>query len=180
MSTSGGDDGDGPDRALVEKFLSTRSESAFRALYSRHSPRLYGLVRRLLNSDADAEDVHQEAWLRAIRALAGFRWESTLASWLCGIAVNCCRERWRRGAAYEETTLREIATSPGEDGIDVDSALARLPPGYRAVLILHDVLGCTHQEIAQKLEIEPGTSKSQLARGREALRTLLGEGRSRK
>jgi RNA polymerase sigma-70 factor (ECF subfamily) len=141
---------------------------------------VYGLVRRLLNGQPDTDDVHQEAWLRAIRALPGFRWESTLGSWLCGIAVNCCRERWRRDAAREEETLREIAASPHEDGLDVDRALARLPPGYRAVLILHDVLGCTHEEIARRLDIEPGTSKSQLARGREALRMLLGDGRSRK
>ncbi len=178
MSTSGVADGAGPDRALVERFLRTRSESAFRALYSRHSPLVYGLVRRLSARHADAEDAHQEAWLRAIRSLPEFRWESSLGTWLCGIAVNCCRERWRRDCFPDAKAPDDIAVAPREDGIDVERALARLPPGYRAVLILHDVLGYTHGEIARKLEVEPGTSKSQLARGREALRAMLGEGRS--
>jgi len=180
LSTSGGADGAGPDRELVERFLKSRSEEAFRALYSRHSPLVHGLARRLLGGHADAEDVHQEAWLRAIRALPDFRWESSLGSWICGIAVNCCRERWRRNGALGGDEREEIVTSPNEEGVDIDRALERLPAGYRAVLILHDVLGYTHEEIARRLEIEPGTSKSQLARGREAIRALLGDGRRSK
>jgi len=59
---------------------------------------------------------------------------------------------------------------PAEDALDVERALARLPPGYRAVLVLHDLEGYTHSEIARVLGIEPGTSKSQLARARQFLR----------
>jgi RNA polymerase sigma-70 factor, ECF subfamily len=159
------------DRALVAAFLATRGEQAFRALYRRHTPVIFGLARRLVG-DPDAEDVVQDTWMRAIAALAGFAWASSLRTWLCGIAVNCCRERWRQPLRFEEPP---VIAQPGdpESTLDVQSALGRLAPGYRAVVVLHDIYGYTHEEIAALLEVEPGTSKSQLARGRRALRMLI-------
>ena len=163
---------DQDDRALVAAFLAARSEDAFGTLYRRHSPMVFGLARRLAGA-AEAEDVLQEAWVRAIAGLPAFAWASSLRTWLCGIAVNCCRERWRRQITSPEPEP-VVAPAISERTLDVQAALARLSPGYRAVVVLHDVYGYTHVEIAAMLDIEAGTSKSQLARGRQALRVLLG------
>ncbi len=156
--------------------LKSRDEASFRALYARHSPALYALALRLLaDRTHDAEDVLQECWIRAVARLRDFAWQSQLRTWLTAILVNCCRELWR--SSREEIDVEETELSaPNEDvgtRIDVASALARLPTGYRAVLILHDMAGFTHEEIADQLQIEPGTSKSQLSRARQAMRGLL-------
>ena len=167
------------DRALVERFARRRDEASFRLLYRRHTPALYGLALRLLaHRRDDAEDVIQEAWIRAVEQAARFRWDSSLRTWLSGIVVNCCRERLRNdwrwvgddAAGSEE---QAAAASPVDLTIDVDRSVAELPPGSRAVFVLHDVEGWTHAEIASQLGIEPGTSKSQLFHARRQLRALL-------
>lgn len=163
-----------PDRVLVDAFLRTRSEEAFDALYARHAPRMYGLARRLLGRAADdADDVLQTAWLRAATRLETFRGDSALSTWLCGFIVNCCRERFgERGRAAASSA--EPAHTPSFDHpIDIHRALADLAEGYRTVLLLHDVEGYTHEQIAWLLEIDPGTSKSQLSRARRAMRERL-------
>jgi RNA polymerase sigma-70 factor (ECF subfamily) len=161
------------DRALVTAFLDSRNEDAFGALYRRHSPILYGLAHRLTGA-VDAADVVQETWIRAIGALPSFAWASSLRTWLCSIAVNCCRERWRRQGGHRDHELvMPPPIWPSEYAIDVETALARLAPGYRAVVVLHDIYGFTHAEIASQLGIDAGTSKSQLSRARQALRALL-------
>jgi RNA polymerase sigma-70 factor (ECF subfamily) len=159
------------DRALVRTFLDTRGEDVFRALYRRHTPVVYGLAYRLVG-EADAADVVQETWIRAIGALPSFAWASSLRTWLCGIAVNCCRERWRRHDLNGELVTPWSPWS-ADSAIDVEAALERLAPGYRAVVVLHDIYGYTHSEIATQLGIDTGTSKSQLSRARQALRALL-------
>ena len=164
------------DRQLALAFLDG-SETAFRVLYRRHTPRLRGLVLRLLGGATDeADDVVQESWLRACAGLPGFRWEAALSTWLCGIGVRTALEALRRGRRWgDETSLDEIPThtpAPGA-GLDVERALARLPQRQRTVLVLHDVEGYTHEEIGELLGIVAGTSKSQLAHAREALRSAL-------
>jgi RNA polymerase sigma-70 factor (ECF subfamily) len=171
------------DRALVREFLASRDADAFGAMYRGHAAVLFGLAVRLVGRP-DAEDVVQDAWVRAIRALPGFRWGSSLRTWLCGIVVNCCRERWaaarsdqgRLGSldVGDERVVDPAGTAPDPAlALDLEAALQRLSPGYRAVVVLHDVYGYTHPEIATLLGCEVGTSKSQLARGRGVLRQLL-------
>ena len=172
------------DRRYVAEYLSARSESAFRALYRRHTGALYGVVLRLLNGhEADAEDVIQETWLAAAQKLSTFQWRSSLRTWLTAIAVNCARNRCRR-RAREETRLRagEVTEMPSAerlerviDVLEMERAVERLPDRYREVLLLHDVQGHTHVEIAEILGIAPGTSKSQLSRARSTLRRWLEE-----
>ena len=164
------------DRALVAQFERTRSESAFRELYRRHTPYLYGLAYRLAAAAPDsAEDLVEETWLRAIGALDTFGWRSRLRSWLAGILVNCHREQARR-AARTEPGLAGDAVSVGRAdpdpgvAIDLERLLARLADGYREVVVLHHVYGYTHAEIGELLGISEGTSKSQLARGLARLR----------
>ena len=84
------------DLALVERFLRTRGEDAFDALYDAHTPALYALAMRLTGGDqSEAEDLVQESWVRAVRALSSFRAQSQLRSWLCGLLVNVRRVRIR-------------------------------------------------------------------------------------
>lgn len=175
------------DRRLVAIFLKRRDERTFRELYRRHTPVLYLLARRLLGGPGrGAEDAVQEAWLRAASRFGAFRWDSSLRTWLAGIAVRCCREaiRSRRTETLAETIEsldepRGGASAPSQqprsvERVDLERALARLPDGYREVLVLHDVEGYTHGEIATLLEIEEGTSKSQLSRARRQIRASLG------
>lgn len=164
------------DSELLAAFLLDRSERSFLALYDRHAAAMYALAYRLMGGhDADAADALQEAWTRALPRLAQFRGESALRTWLCGFVVNCCRERFR-GPFFEElgeTVMLEQRPVTSAQGIDLERALRSLAAGYRAVLILHDIEGYTHREIATALGIDEGTSKSQLSRGREALRRRL-------
>ena len=148
-------------------------EAAFRELYRLHTPRLFAVALRLLSRRADAEDAVQEAWLRAVRGVGGFRGESAFATWLTGIVIRCSLEGLRkRGPAHPGGAEASINPAPHLT-LDLERAVAALPDGYRAVLILHDVEGLTHDEIAGLLEIEPGTSKSQLFHARRALRARL-------
>ncbi len=171
----------GDDRRLVAEYLRHRREGAFRALYRRHTPRLYQLTLRLAGGDRrDAEEAVQETWIRAAGKLEGFAWRSSLGTWLTGIAINVCRDRLRR----ERARPRPVPVAPVFDEpaparvddrrLDLERAIASLPGRYRQVLVLHDVEGFTHQEIGQFLGIEAGTSKSQLFHARKAMRQRLG------
>lgn len=167
------------DRPLVEAFVRDGSEDAFATLYRRHQPRLRAIVLRLTRGDPVlADDVLQETWVQAMRGLPRFRWEASLASWLTSIAVNRMRMRWRQRDTFHENAveLESVAAPagvPSSDMVDVRCAIAQLPSGYRTVLVLYAVLGYTHREIAHRLDISEGTSKSQLSRARHALRSLL-------
>jgi RNA polymerase sigma-70 factor (ECF subfamily) len=167
------------DRELADAVLHYGEERAFRELYRRHTPRLVGFVGRLMGRpDAEAEDAVQETWLRACRSLGRFRWESAFSTWLLGIGLNVVRDEIRRGARSPEVVMEELPDPPAQavfadDRIDIERSIALLPDGYRMVLVLHDVEGMKHEEIAQKLDITTGTSKSQLSKARRALRGLL-------
>jgi RNA polymerase sigma-70 factor, ECF subfamily len=165
------------DRVLVSRFLSRRDDASFRDIYSRHAGAVYALSARLSGSAADGEDLLQEVWIRAASSLEAFRWESTLRTWLCGIAVNCWRELQRRrggmALAPDVPDLPDEAPVPAGERVDLERAVRALPNGFREVLVLHDVHGYTHREIGELLGIDEGTSKSQLSRGRRSLREAL-------
>lgn len=164
------------ERRSVEAFLLERSDAAFLALYRRHTPRLYQLALRLSGwREEEAAEILQESWVRAVRNLPQFRWESKLSTWLSGIVVRrACETRRARGAILPIERADGPAPAIAEMKLDLERAIAALPPGYRRVLILHDVEGHTHLEIAALLGIEPGTSKSQLFEARRTLREKLG------
>ena len=156
-------------------------ERAFRDLYRLHTPAMYAMAMRLLaRNTADAEDAIQEAWLRAVRGLRGFRGDSTLRTWLVGITVRCAleigRRRRRPGVPHGENAS---VRAPDLERLDLEAALAALADGYREIVVLHDVHGYTHAEIASLLGIDEGTSRSQLSRARQILRRVLtGDSRS--
>jgi RNA polymerase sigma-70 factor, ECF subfamily len=169
------------DRVLVERYLRSRSEPAFLALYDRHADALYRFAARLCGGGGhEPSELVQEAWMRALEALPGFRWGSSLRTWLCGIVLNRWREVRRRESRAAAFTVVEggrddAAAPPSPDGIALERALAALPDGYREILLLHDLEGYTHEEIARAFGIVAGTSKSQLHRARRALREALGD-----
>jgi len=164
------------ERRLVEDYLRRRDERSFKDLYRRHTPRLYALAMRLCNSSADANDAVQDMWIRACTGLERFAWKSSLKTWLTGILINCVREQNRKIRAREEQLpddwTESIATPNGAQ-LNLEQAIARLPAGYRDVLLLHDLEGYTHDEIGAVLDINAGTSKSQLHYARKAIRKLM-------
>jgi RNA polymerase sigma-70 factor (ECF subfamily) len=164
---------DPTDRELIALVIA-HDETAFRTLYHRHTPAMYAAARRLTaRSQSGAEDVVQEAWLRGIRQLRMFRGESALRTWLVGITIRCALEAGRRAIAVPPLDPDAIAVPPDVPPLDLEAAIAALADGYRQVLLLHDLYGYTHAEIAALAGIEEGTSKSQLSRARAALRRWL-------
>jgi RNA polymerase sigma factor (sigma-70 family) len=159
--------------------------AAFEQLYRRHVGRVYGLCVRLVNGDrAKAEQYAQDAFVRAWENLGGFRGGSRFSTWLHRLTVNVVLgehrllKRWVSFEDVPEETveLAEPASHPQAqvaDRMDLDRALARLPKGARAVLILHDVEGYRHDEIAELTGIAVGTSKAQLHRARKLMRDYL-------
>lgn len=169
------------DRRLVELYVQRRDEDSFLQLYRAHTPALFRMAWRIGGlSMADAEDAVQETWLRAARSLAQFRFQSALKTWLTGVLINCIHEAKRRKKDVYADSLQEPAVPPRPAGlkVDIDRAIASLPPGMREVFVLFDVEGFTHDEIAAALNIHAGTSKSQLFEARRKLRQALG-GRTR-
>ena len=190
-------DADEPE--LIERTLGG-DEIAFRALYRSHADPLWRFALRLTGGvDADAEELVQETWTRAVRSLARFEHRSTLRTWLFAIASRCAWEEARRlrsdrlkverleielaartaTVGGRSTSARRTATL-GPAGrvpsrVDLERALRALPQGFRTVLVLHDVEGLPHRRIAEDLGISTGTSKSQLSRARRRMRELLGE-----
>lgn len=168
------------DRSLADRVLAG-DELAFRQLYRRHTPRLYLLVLRFLGGiEADAEDVVQDTWLKATEALGRFRWEASFGSWLSSIGLNVARESLRRRGRRSEEPWTSDAELPPQappqrvDVVDLELAIRSLPDGYRTVLLLHDLEGYRHEEIADRLGISVGTSKSQLFHARRRMRAALG------
>ena len=167
---------------LAAAYVRTRSEPDFRALYREVTPRAYGLALRLSGGAADeAAEVVQEAWLRAVERLERYRVGEPFGPWLCGFVVRCWRELCRRRhraaeVGFDEELITAEAHPPCNWTIDpatLTFAVNALPAGFRDVLILHDVEGYTHAEIAGLLEVTVGTSKSQLSRARARLRHAL-------
>jgi len=166
------------DAALVAAVVGG-SEAAFRELFRRHTPHLLQFVSRVLGASAgDAEDVVQDTWLRAYPALVTFRNESSFSTWLCSVGLRAALDAMRRGKRRSTELVLDDDDAPlelphHEDRMDLETAIATLAPGYRMVLLLHDVEGFTHEEIALQLGIAPGTSKAQLFKARRVMRALL-------
>jgi RNA polymerase sigma-70 factor (ECF subfamily) len=161
---------------------------AFEQLYRRHMGRVYALCLRMAGNAAEAEELTQEAFIRAWEKLNSFRGDSAFGTWLCRLTVNTVLTRYRREL---RRTAREISradlesASEGTDlahgpqapdpglRIDLDVAIAALPAAARAVFVLHDVEGYRHEEIAKQARIAVGTSKAHLHKARKLLREMI-------
>jgi RNA polymerase sigma-70 factor (ECF subfamily) len=159
---------------------------AFEELYRQHARRLFSLVVRMVGSAEDAEDLVQEVFLQAHRKLAGFRGESTLGTWLYRLTMNHCLDHLRGRQARMSRATESLddedaaepmapapAVPPAISRMDLEKAIAALPPGSRAAFLLHDVEGFEHREIAAILGVSEGTSKSQVHKARLKLRARL-------
>lgn len=187
------------DRALVLRFKNG-DQAAFEEMVSRYWDRIYAMVHQLLRNKQDAEEVTQDAFIRAHRGLENFRGDSAFSTWLYQIATNLARNRywywWRRkrdkSVSFDQpigddndTPLSEIFVTESETPEDatitqelVDSiaeGMEKLSPKHREILVLRNVKNLTYEEIADILQISIGTVKSRIARARESLRSKLGE-----
>jgi len=150
---------------------------AFDALYVRHGRALYGLARRMLGRPEEAEDVVQDVFVTLYRSAETIAGDNP-GAWLRRVTANRCIDRLRRSTRAPLQLLDEIpprasASRSSADALDLERALATLPDRARQIFVLHDVEGFRHREIAEMLEISDGTSKSQLFRARELLRSAL-------
>lgn len=155
-------------------------QRAMEALYTAHSGRVYTVVRRLVGDDHLAEDVSQDAWVRAFEKIGSFRGDAAFGTWMHRLAVNTALNRLRRRGRRPEVESAAEAPLAAPDADErilsqrvLGQALDRLPDGYRQVLVMHDVEGMTHEEIADSLGVAVGTSKSQLHKARARMRDLL-------
>lgn len=156
--------------------------AAFEALYRRHVGRIHGTVLRLVGYDhARAEDLVQDAFVRAWQKLDHFRHDSAFGTWLYRLAVNTALMALRSRAADPialpgDDALPETGNTPfcPAEREELERAIAALPPRARAVFVLHDVEGWRHQDIAAELGMATGTSKAQLHHARGKLRDALG------
>jgi RNA polymerase sigma-70 factor (ECF subfamily) len=160
--------------------------NAFEELYLRHNRRVYSLCLRMTGNVPEAEDLSQEVFIQLFRKIGSFRGESAFTTWLHRMTVNQVLMHFRKkGVRMEQTTddgetpvqivkgTEDARRMPVVDRIALDNAIAKLPPGYRTVFVLHDVEGHEHEEIAKLLGCSVGTSKSQLHKARMKLRHLL-------
>lgn len=166
-------------------------EAAFSAIFEKHKRRVYALCLRMTGDATEAEDLSQEAFLQLFRKISTFRGESAFSTWLHRLVVNVVLMHLRKKGlqqisldetdnSQEEPVKREYGDDDRRllgsiDRIALNKAIDELPPGYRAVFVLHDVQGYEHNEIAEIMKCSVGNSKSQLHKARLKLRESLGK-----
>lgn len=170
-------------RALIQR-ARRGDASAHRALYDAHVDRIYRLVFRMIGVEHAAMDVTQDTFVRAFAGMDGYREDAAFSTWLHSIAVSLSlNELRRRKREHARNTPLDDAMSvaektPVSDPVLRDrlqQAVAALPEGCRAVFLMHDAEGYTHDEIGAALGISAGTSKAQLNRARGKLRVALAQ-----
>lgn len=153
--------------------------AAFEALYREHAGRVYALCLRLSGDTVRARELVQDVFVRAWQRLGTFQGEAAFGTWLHRVAVNevlmAFRSERRRWAEPLDDGAVEPAARAAPPGLrlDLEAAIAALPPGARAVLVLHDIEGYNHGEIATLMSIAEGTSRAHLFRARRLLREAL-------
>ncbi|WP_263366400.1 sigma-70 family RNA polymerase sigma factor [Edaphobacter bradus] len=186
------------DAALVAD-LKAGSEEAFAILIAQYHQPLYSLIARSLTDPSDAADITQEVFIKVFRSIRSFHGESSLRTWLYRIALHEAsnqRRWWSRHKKQELTidspcveedgrslSLNATLADQGESPFDyavhaemrerVEAALRQLPEAFRTVVVLREIEGFAYEEIAEILDVNLGTVKSRLTRGRSALRALL-------
>jgi RNA polymerase sigma-70 factor (ECF subfamily) len=171
-------------------------ERGFERIYRGHSQRVYALCLRMVRGNAaEAEDLTQESFLQLFRKIRTFRGEAAFSTWLHRLAFNIVLMRLRRrsfqifsldgmlepgeksaGLLQKHIGTRDLRLAGSLDRMDLERALEQLPPGYKAVFLLHDVQGYHHREIAAIRRCTLGNSKSQLHKARARLQHLLRAG----
>jgi RNA polymerase sigma-70 factor (ECF subfamily) len=182
-----------PDRSSLSEAIRLAQQGdaeAFEIIYQQHCGRVYALCLRMLRDAVEAEDLVQEVFIQLFRKIHIFRGDSAFSTWLHRLTANLVLMHLRRKKPIS-VSLDEIAGNQNEDAkpleiggpdprlsgladrINLQTAIDRLPKGYREIFILYDVQGYEHSEIAQILGRSIGNSKSQLHKARKRLRGLL-------
>ncbi len=188
-----------PEEATILVELKAGSEEAFASLIAQYHGPIYGLLARTLRNPCDAPDLTQEVFLKVFRGIRGFKGDSSLRTWIYRIALHEAsnqRRWWTRhtgrevaleaqapGDEEEGLSLLETLASGGDSPFDaaaagelrsqVEAALREVPDPYRAAVVLRDIEGFAYEEIAEILNVQLGTVKSRLMRGRAHLKQRL-------
>ncbi len=175
-----------PSRSMAESEIVARAQQgdlqAFEELFEAHKGRVYALSLRLVKDPTRAEDMTQDAFVRAWQKLSTFHGRSSFSTWLHRVAVNVILGKLRSESrsADRETAVEDLESLAGarpsnrpDIGIDLEKAITLLPAKARTVFVLHDVEGYRHAEIAELIGIAEGTSKAHLHRARRLLREVL-------
>ncbi len=191
------------EQSLVAE-LKSGSEEAFALLIAQYSQPVYSLIARSLRDPADAADVTQDVFIKVFRSISGFHGDASLRTWIYRIAIHEIsnqRRWWSRHKRQELTIdtaqetedgdtfcLADALAATGASPFDyaaraelrerVERALQRLPEAFRTVVVLREIEGLGYEEIAEILQVNLGTVKSRLTRGRAALRDALGNSRA--
>jgi RNA polymerase sigma factor (sigma-70 family) len=178
------------DDAELVRLAQMGESDAFRVIMQRGNQRLFRVARSVVRDDAEAEDVVQEAYLRAFAAIGGFRGEAAIMTWLTRITLNEARgrlrsRRWTIGLHEldgEESVLVPFAVSAENPEADaartqirylIERAVDDLPEAFRIVFVMRDIEGCSIAETAVSLDLKPETVKTRLHRARRLLRRAL-------
>lgn len=164
---------------------------AFNRLMELHERKMYAVALRMCANREDAQDCLQEAMLRVYRAIGSFKGESSFSTWLYRITMNTCLDELRRKKNKQSASLDDLLEegwapadehgSPEGHALRVETARAlqqtirELPEDMRAAIVLRDIQGYSYEEIARMLDVNVGTIKSRISRGREKLREKLRE-----
>ena len=172
--------------AELARMAAGGDEAAFEEIHSRYRRFVYGIALRMTGNEADAEDLTQDSFVSVLRWVGGFRGEASFTTWLYRLVVNQAKMhlRYRSRRPEEQMShgefpeggpglLRGVKNSPLIDRLAIEKAMRKLPAGYRAAFVLHDVEGHGHEEVARLMGWKAGTSKSQLHKARVGLRELL-------
>lgn len=164
-------------------------QQTFHELYQKYHERVYSICFRMTRNASESEDLTQDVFIRLFQTLGSFRGESAFTTWLYRLTVNLVlmhfRKRKRRLDRINEKGELPSYIVPGSqdpkrmrivDHILLSEVMPKLPEGYRQAIILHDIQGLQHKEIAEAKGRSVGTSKSQLHRGRAMLRELIAGG----
>ena len=173
-------------KMLCRNATSSGRAQPFEEIFQLHHRRVYSLCLRMIGNSAEAEDLTQDVFVQVFRKLGSFRGESAFTTWLHRLTVNQVLMHFRKNYVTKEQLTEDgempvgimldrnrFNRSPVLDRLALHEAIAQLPHGYRMVLVLHDVEGLEHSEIASLLGCSIGTSKSQLHRARMRMRLLL-------
>jgi RNA polymerase sigma-70 factor (ECF subfamily) len=170
------------DEELVALVVAIKDRAAFGELVRRHQSVVRGMLARMTRNRALAEDLAQDAFMRAFEKVATFRGEGSFKSWLCRVAYTEFLQARRKRAAVERTMERFNAARAAEgqaegadrgDLLDLDRALAQLSEDERACVVLCYACGMSHAEAAEATGMPLGTVKSHVNRGREKMRSLM-------
>lgn len=166
--------------------ISAGDIQAFEELYLRYHRRVYCLCVKMTNNASEADDLTQEVFIHLYHKVGSFRGDSAFTTWLHRVTVNKVLMHFRTNKARrDQTTVDGVLPEPGnQDGgryngsltlnrLTLERAIQQLPPGYRAVFVLHEIEGHDHAETARICGNSIGTTKSQLHKARRKLRALL-------